>query len=173
MACLLCGMGRTLGIAAMPRLIEAKLTRGGRALARSEDPTEDLVTRGVARINGVLPRELCERLKLHCGELRRRTADAETQKWAVWMGASDDRFVPGTRLRYCDALEQRLTSNRYDFLLPLEDRVVAEAFREGAYGASGGLSVPRGGRAGAEHQSEGALVSASHWRVRGSARRGA
>lgn len=55
----------------------------------------------------------------------------------------------------------------------MHGRVVAEAFREGAYGASGGLSVPRGGRAGAEHQSEGALVSASHWRVRGSARRGA
>jgi len=113
----------------MPRLIEAKLAKHAVPLVASVDAAADLRRRGVARMNGVLPAAQCAALRLHVGALAERSLDPETAKWAAWMDPDAlGRYVPGTRLRFADTLEQQLESkHRRDILLPLEDAVVRDA----------------------------------------------
>ena len=150
--CLLCAVARGAAVS-MPRLIEAKLARAAVPLAASVDAAADLRSRGVARIDGVLPARRCAALRLHCGALAERSPDPEAAKWAAWMGAADARYVPGTRLRFGDALEQRLERHRRDVLLPVEDRLVRESLGEAAAAVRGALRgaagcLPGGGRGG-------------------------
>jgi hypothetical protein len=150
--CLLCAVARGAAVS-MPRLIEAKLARAAVPLAASVDAAADLRSRGVARIDGVLPAVRCAALRLHCGALAERSPDPEAAKWAAWMGAADARYVPGTRLRFGDALEQRLERHRRDVLLPVEDRLVRESLGEAAAAVRGALRgaagcLPGGGRGG-------------------------
>ena len=121
-------LGHTSSIS-MPRLIEAKLAKHAVPLVVSVDAAEDLRLRGVARINAVLPAAQCAALRLHVGALAKRSLDPETAKWAAWMDPDVlGRYVPGTRLRFADTLEQQLESkHRRDILLPLEDAVVRDA----------------------------------------------
>ena len=121
-------LGRTCCIS-MPRLIEAKLAKHAVPLVASVDAAADLRLRGVARMNGILSAAQCAALRLHVGALAERSLDPETAKWAAWMDPDAlGRFVPGTRLRFADALEQQLENkHRRDILLPLEDAVVRDA----------------------------------------------
>ena len=150
--CLLCAVARGAAVS-MPRIIEAKLARAAVPLAASVDAAADLRSRGVARVDGVLPAARCAALRLHCGALAERSPDPEAAKWAAWLGAADARYVPGTRLRFGDALEQRLERHRRDVLLPVEDRLVREALGEAAAAVRGALRgaagcLPGGGRGG-------------------------
>ena len=87
---------------------------------------------GVARVDSVLSRSTCKELKEHILSLKAGVGDPTAQRWAVWMGAADNRYVPGSRIRFSSALEERLTSRRSDLLLPLEDGIVSDAVRTAA-----------------------------------------
>ena len=83
-------------------------------------------------MDGVLDPATCAALKSHVFALRDSAADPTTQRWNIWMGAADNRYVPGSRVRFANALEEQLTAERSDVMLPLEDALVADALRTAA-----------------------------------------
>jgi len=126
---------RSLAVAPARIAVEDMLTK--RALPLPAAPSsaaasESLRMHGVARLDGVLEAATCKLLKRHIFDLRDSAADPTSQRWAIWMGAADNRYVPGSRVKFCNALEERLTAERSDILLPLEDAVVADALRTAA-----------------------------------------
>ena len=115
--------------------IEDQLIRKATPLVAAPTPaatSEMLLRHGVARFNGVLDALQCEALKSHMFGLRGAAEDPTMQRWNVWMGASDSRYVPGSRIRFTSVLEEQLTAERSDVMLPLEDALVADALRTAA-----------------------------------------
>jgi hypothetical protein len=95
----------------------------------------DIKQRGFCRVDSVLSPESALQLKLHINELRRSSVDSETQKWSMWLGALEKRYIPGTRLRLgggVQVLPMTSKRDRNDVLLPLDDDVVANALRVAA-----------------------------------------
>ena len=112
--------------------IEQQLIEQATPIAASPDSNaaaEALKSFGVSRVDGVLDVSACAELKSHILKLREEAADPTSQRWAIWMGAADNRYVPGSRVKFAAALEEKLTTTRSDLLLPLEDAVVADALR--------------------------------------------
>ena len=137
-------------IASAGRLrLEDRLVQKAGVLHAAVNPTASLQVAGVARVDKVLSSDACAVLKQHILTLRDQAVAPTAQRWAVWMGAADSRYIPGSRVRFSSALEERLTPQRSDVLLPLESGLVADALRT-AHRAS-----PRGTRASGGAQSAG------------------
>lgn len=139
--------------------IEERLARHAEPLvaaASREAASEALCRDGVVRIDHVLDEATCATLKCHIAKLAAAASDPESQRWAVWMGAADNRYVPGSRVRLADTVVDVLTAERADVLLPLEDAVIADALRTAAtsvqtviHGAISALPAHVAGHAGA------------------------
>lgn len=119
-----------------------KQTIGQTALLRNSAPivastslsqaASDIRQRGFCRVDNVLSPESALQLKLHINALRNTAVDSEAQKWLMWMGALERRYVPGTRLRLGGGVQELpMTSkrDRNDVLCPLDDDVIANALR--------------------------------------------
>ena len=115
--------------------LEEQLARRAVALAATpsiEAAGKVLCEDGVVRIDRVLSKTTCASLKSHVGKLAASASDVESKRWQIWMGAADNRYVPGSRLRFSEAVCDVLTKGRADVLLPLEDGIVADALRTSA-----------------------------------------
>ena len=107
--------------------IEERLVRQATALESAPTAaaaSKMLCEHGVARFDGVLDPVQCAALKSHITSLRETAEDPTMQRWNVWMGAADSRYVPGSRIRFASVLEEQLTAQRSDVMLPLEDALV-------------------------------------------------
>jgi hypothetical protein len=104
------------------RPFESALVASGMPLRATalEHAATELAREGVARVDGVFDAARCAALRARVFAL---AADA----------GSDRRYVPGTRLRYGDALNLPMgETRRTDVLLPLDDALVADALRAAA-----------------------------------------
>jgi hypothetical protein len=107
---------------------EISLVRGGTPLLAVPvgQAKEALETAGVVRIDGVLDPDTCSLLRQHILEM---TGDIPIGDPA------DKQFVPGTRLRFKEAVDLPMDGwkgkawTRNDVLLPLDDSLVANALR--------------------------------------------
>lgn len=125
---LLVAIGIVIASAGRLRL-EDRLVQKAGVLHAAVNPTASLQVAGVARVDNVLSSDACAVLKQHILTLRDQAVAPTAQRWAVWMGAADSRYIPGSRVRFSSALEERLTPQRSDVLLPLESGLVADALR--------------------------------------------
>lgn len=134
-------------VSPVPSSLEDALVMHATPLEASPDRSaaaHDLLTKGVCRINRVVPETDCSALRRHVvATLRRRAADH--REAAAY--ASDLRHIPGTRLRFGEPLAVPLNGHRTDLLLPLEDDAVSNVLQRLAdelgdillAGATGGL----------------------------------
>ena len=136
----------SLGAAALQPAVEPTLSQRSIPLvaaASTAEAAEALQANGVVRVDGVLSRKKASALKQRIFDLKESAArqaarvsitgnEDEARSWNLWLGAVDNRFVPGTRVQFSDAVEKRLTAERSDVLLPLEDGIVADGLRDAA-----------------------------------------
>ena len=90
-------------------------------LTATAHPARALVSQGCARIDGVVSRVFADRMKQHI--LHHAAAPSDGL-------GTDPRHVPGTRIRFRDAIHVELGRDRSDVLLPTEDPLVAETLRQ-------------------------------------------
>ena len=106
-------------LSASLRPFETSLVDAGSPLRAvpAESAAATVLREGVARVDRVLEAEACSALRSHILELREST------------GSLDNRYVPGTRLRFGDArdIEMAAIQRRTDVLLPLDDALVKRA----------------------------------------------
>ena len=128
------------GRAQLAPSLEATLVGRARPLdgVRPADAGDALARDGVARVDGVLPPETAAALRARILELlrgdpRAHNANAPCPGTGRAGGAhadDDRRFVPGTRLRFANAMKIDFAGTvRQDLLLPLEDEVIGAALR--------------------------------------------
>ncbi|KAJ1458374.1 hypothetical protein M885DRAFT_513526 [Pelagophyceae sp. CCMP2097] len=110
-----------------PQRLEARIVAGAVPLAprAAADAARELRDVGVVRVDGVVSPDLAAALKARVlSELSRKTS-----QWAV----DDLQMVPGTRLRFCEAVEIEFDGGtRSDVLLPLDDELVRAALTQAA-----------------------------------------
>ena len=88
-----------------------------------EDAADAVSRLGVARVDGAIDPSLAVALK-------QRTLDEMLRRSDRWV-KPDERMVPGTRLRFREAVEIEFDDGtRSDILLPLEDELVDAALRQ-------------------------------------------
>ena len=107
--------------AASARLLASDLARAV-PLAAPPRPATALVQHGCTRVDGVVSAEHCRRLKRHIFALQ-AVATLPTEEPA------DLRHIPGTRIRFREAIDCAFAGSRSDILLPTEDPLVAETLR--------------------------------------------
>ena len=111
--------------APQPQQIEDRFMVGAVALApvSLEDAASAVRRLGVARVDGMVDPTLAAALK-------QRTIDEMLRRSDRWV-EPDDRMVPGTRLRFREAIEIEFDNGgRSDILMPLEDELVDSALRQ-------------------------------------------
>jgi len=157
--------------AEVPERIETVLVRDGTPLLPTPlDKAGDVLRElGVVRINSVLQADRCRLIRERILEL----SEEDEQRIKLGVDSEDKRFVPGTRLRFGDAVCLPMdgtagfgTWTRNDVLLPLEDNLVAEALRVASSTlagvlAAGAVSLPGDAASGLELVELAALVSRS------------
>ena len=90
-------------------------------LTATSHPARALVSQGCARVDGVVSPAFAARVKQHILDHAAAPPDE--------LG-SDPRHVPGTRIRFREAINVQLGRDRSDVLLPTEDPLVAETLRQ-------------------------------------------
>jgi hypothetical protein len=89
-----------------------------------------LCSHGVARFDGVVDPAVCARLRAAVfGHLDILSDIGTTHRFAA---ADDTSYVPGTRLRFAEAVDVSFAVARHDLLLPLRDPAVAAVFAAAA-----------------------------------------
>lgn len=124
---LLCALvrGFSLNVAPRPRRLEQELMLDAERLIPLEpsDAADAVHRLGVARLDSVVDSSLAAALKQRILEEMRGAAD----RWVQ----DDTRMVPGTRLRFREAVEIEFDDgSRSDILLPLEDELVSAVLRQ-------------------------------------------
>ena len=117
--------GLSVAPAPQPQQIEDRFMEGAVALMPvSLDDAAAAVRRlGVARVDGMVDPSLAAALK-------QRTIDEMLRRSDRWV-EPDSRMVPGTRLRFREAIEIEFDNGgRSDILMPLEDELVDSALRQ-------------------------------------------
>lgn len=108
--------------AASARLLASDLAARAVPLAAPPRPATALVQHGCTRVDGIVSAEHCRRLKRHIFALQ-AVATLPSEEPA------DLRHIPGTRIRFREAIDCAFAGSRSDILLPTEDPLVAETLR--------------------------------------------
>ena len=117
--------GLSVSPAPQPQQIEDRFMVGAVALVpvSLEDAAAAVRRLGVARVDGMIDPSLAAALK-------QRTIDEMLRRSDRWV-EPDTRMVPGTRLRFREAIEIEFDNGgRSDILMPLEDELVDSALRQ-------------------------------------------
>jgi len=118
-------LGLSVIPAPQPQQLEDRCMAGALALAPVplEDAADAVRRLGVARVDGAIDSSLAVALK-------QRTLDEMFRRSDRWV-KTDERMVPGTRLRFREAVEIEFDDGaRSDILMPLEDELVDTALRQ-------------------------------------------
>jgi hypothetical protein len=108
--------------------VEQKLAEHATPLQTSPsnmDAAAQLLSSGVCRLNNVLPKSTCSKLRDYVLDLRRRQENENSPLDDL----QDLRNIPGTRLRFSEPVFVNL-NKRTDILLPIEDTLVSHVLQE-------------------------------------------
>ena len=118
-------LGLSVIPAPQPQHLEDRFMTGAVALApvSIQDAADTVRSLGVARVDGAIDSWLAAALK-------QRTLDEMFRRSDRWV-KTDERIVPGTRLRFREAVEIEFDDgSRSDILMPIEDELVDAALRQ-------------------------------------------
>ena len=102
---------------------QQELVDGARPLEPTplSEAASELCRRGVVRINGVVDPKLCTSMKNKVKLVLSGEA---------WSKEPDKHYIPGTRIRFREAIDVGFADKRHDLLLPLLDPKVKRLLRE-------------------------------------------
>lgn len=112
--------------------VEHKLAEHATPLQTSPsnmDAAAQLVSSGVCRLNNVLPKSTCSKLRDYVLDLRRRQENDYDNPLPLDDDLQDLRNIPGTRLRFSEPIMVNL-NKRTDILLPIEHHLVSHVLQE-------------------------------------------